>query len=216
MRDKIIYFIRHGESVDATLPIFQSKNSPLSTKGISQAQNVASRLKDIDFDLLVSSTMRRAKESASYISSSSNKGVLNSDLFIEPIRPDGIDGKPRQDAKVRKLRNDWKKTLYEPNSERIGSGENYDAIMSRTQSALDFLAERPEEAIVVVAHGYFIRSIIAKALFGDELTSRTLKKFQDSTDMNNGAVSIIERRRFNDGSYIWSLLVLNDTSHMNQ
>jgi len=216
MRDKIIYFIRHGESVDATLPIFQSKNSPLSPKGISQVQNVASRLKDIDFDLLVSSTMPRAKESASYISATSNKSVLISDLFVEPIRPNGIDGKPRQDAKVRKLRSDWKKTLYEPNSKRIGTGENYEAIMSRTQDALCFLSEHPEESIVVVAHGNFIRSLIAKALFGDELTSQTLKRFQDSTDINNGSMSVIERRRFKDGSYIWSLVVLNDTSHMNK
>jgi len=214
MRDKTIYFIRHGESVDATLPIFQSKNSPLSPKGISQMQNVASRLKDINFDLLLSSTMRRAAESASYISLGSNKSILKSDLFVEPIRPAGIDGKPRQDAEVRKLRSAWKKTLYEPNSKRIGKGENFDAIMSRTQSALDFLTERPEDTVVVVAHGYFIRSMIAKALFGDELTSQILKKFQDSTDMNNGAISVIERRRFNDGSHIWSLLVLNDTSHI--
>ena len=45
-----IYFIRHGETLWNTLKIFQGRSdSPLTELGISQAEKLSEKLKDIEF-----------------------------------------------------------------------------------------------------------------------------------------------------------------------
>lgn len=58
---KIVYFVRHGQSVDNAAPVFQSVNTPLSEKGQEQAKTLAKRLSELDFESLISSSLQRAK-----------------------------------------------------------------------------------------------------------------------------------------------------------
>src|SRR5690606_39514058 len=67
---KMVYFVRHGQSVDNASPVFQSIDSPLSEKGRSQAKNIAERLSSVHFETLIASPVQRAKETAQYIAES--------------------------------------------------------------------------------------------------------------------------------------------------
>lgn len=70
---KTVYFVRHGQSVDNASPVFQSVDSPLSKKGIAQANSIAERLSVIEFEALIASPVQRAKETAEYISEKTDK-----------------------------------------------------------------------------------------------------------------------------------------------
>lgn len=91
---KIVYIVRHGQSVDTALPVFQSDNSPLSDKGLQQALKIADRTKHLHFDALISSPQPRAKQTAHAIAEVTGKKIEFSDLFKERIKPSAINGKP--------------------------------------------------------------------------------------------------------------------------
>ncbi len=63
-----LYIVRHGETDHNINKIIQGHlNTPLNSNGIIQAQKIANRLKDINFDIIYSSDLSRAKTTAEEI-----------------------------------------------------------------------------------------------------------------------------------------------------
>ena len=209
---KTIYFVRHGQSVDNALPVFQSINSPLSEKGMMQAKRIAQRLSIIEFEALIASPVQRAMETAGYISDITGKNIVFSDLFVERVKPHEINGKPWADEEASKIWREWEVTLYSP-GQRISDGENYEDTITRVDHALAFLEERPETTIAVVTHGYFLRAIVARVLLGDNLTGRIMKRFQQRASVENTALTILDFKDVYEEEFAWRLRTLNDHSH---
>lgn len=209
---KMVYFVRHGQSVDNASPVFQSIDSPLSEKGRSQAKNIAERLSSVHFETLIASPVQRAKETAQYIAESTGKDIVFSDLFVERIKPSEIDGKPWTDPEANKVWRAWEETLYTP-SLRVSDGENYDDTIARVDRALAFLEDRTESTLAVVTHGYFLRAMVARVLLGDELTGPIMKRFQERASIENTAITVLNYRDAFEEDFVWRLWTLNDHSH---
>lgn len=62
-----LYFVRHGQSVDASNSLHQTFESPLSNLGQKQAKFLGKRLQNIKFDLIYTSPFHRARETAEII-----------------------------------------------------------------------------------------------------------------------------------------------------
>jgi len=210
--NKIIYFVRHGQSIDNTLPVFQSNSSPLSRKGENQAIQIASRLDSIPFEILITSNYLRAVQTAKIIANTTKRDIEFSDLFIERKKPTSIDGKPRTDDTASATWKQWEESLYNPEL-HIEDGENYSDIVKRSDNALKYLTGRPEKSIVVVSHGYFIRAIIARVLLGDNLSGKTLNKIQTVASMENTAISVLLYNDSFEKSDRWRLWTYNDHAH---
>ena len=209
---KTILFVRHGQSVDNASTVFQSINSPLSKKGIDQSKSIAKRLSKIQYETLIASPIQRAMETAVIISKKTRKDIVYSDLFVERIKPDEIDGKPWTDKKANKIWRAWEETLYTPGI-RVSNGENYDDTIIRVDEALAFLEKRPEQTLVVVTHGYFLRAIIARVLVGNNLTGKIMKQFQEKASMQNTGITVLEYKDAFEEEYAWRLWTYNDHSH---
>lgn len=209
---KTVYFVRHGQSIDNASPVFQSIASPLSERGIGQAKSIAERLSTIPFETLIASPVKRAAETAGYIADRTNKEIVFSDLFVERIKPDEIDGKPWSDEVATKIWRAWEETLHTP-GKRVSNGENYDDIVARADKALAFLEKRPESTIAVVTHGYFLRAIVARVLLGENLTGPIMKYFQEHASVENTAITALNYRDAFEEDYSWRLWTLNDHSH---
>lgn len=79
----IVYLIRHGESqINKDVPE-RTPKTPLSEKGIEQAQSVAKRLSNVKIDSIYSSPYQRTKETASIISEVINKPIEYWEHLIE-------------------------------------------------------------------------------------------------------------------------------------
>lgn len=211
-QEKTVYFVRHGQTIDNALPVFQSIDSPLSEKGKLQAQSIAERLSQLEFNTLISSPVLRAKQTAQYVSDKTRKEIVFSDLFIERIKPDEIDGKPWVDEPANKTWRAWDKTLY-TSGERISNGENYDDIVARADKALNYLRDRPESKLAVVTHGYFLTAIVARVLLGEHLTGSIMKQFQERASIENTAVTVLHYKDAFEEDFTWRLWTLNDHSH---
>ena len=213
MEEKIIYFVRHGESVDNAAPVFQSEDSPLSEKGIKQAENIAARASNLDFELIISSPLTRTKQTAEIVAKTTGKKIEFSDIFVERIKPEYIGGKPYTDEKANKMWREWEKSLYTPGM-RIEDSENFDDILIRDDKSLDFLINRKEKVLFVVTHGYFLRTIIFRILLGNLLSPQIFRNMQKMSGMENTGLTILRYRSGFEEDAAWRLWVYNDHAHL--
>ncbi len=214
-KKKIVYIVRHGQSEDNAAPVFQSYDSPLSDKGKSQAIKLADRTKHLEFDTLISSPQQRAKETAQVISNAAGKDIEFSDLFLERFKPTAIDGKPWDDPVANEIWRKWETSLITPGI-KVEDGENFDDIIQRADKALDFLENRDEDSMLVVSHGHFIRTIIARVMLGDGLTGDFLKRFYELASLENTAITVLKFKDAYEEDYRWRLWTLNDHAHFTE
>lgn len=214
-QDKTIYFIRHGQSVDNVSPVFQGIDSPLSQEGQKQANLIATRLNHVEFDALVASPIKRARQTAEAISNATEKEINFSDLFVERIRPSSAgESKPWTDAEAQRIWREWEKTYLSADpANKFEDGENYTEIIKRADDALRYLLDRPEPTIVVVTHGYFLRCILAHALFDSDLTPSLLRKFQQRARTQNTGISVLQYSEAFEEKNTWRLWTYNDHAH---
>jgi 2,3-bisphosphoglycerate-dependent phosphoglycerate mutase len=207
--EKAVYFVRHGQSVANVSAVFQPPDSPLSEEGRMQARRVALRIAHLSCDALVASTFRRARETAEAIAGETGLQPEYSALFVERIKPSSINGAPVADETALAIWRRWEESLYTP-AMRVENGENFDDIMMRADKALAFLSERKEQSIAVVTHGFFLRTLVARALFTDTLTDTTYRRFQGVASMENAGLTVLRWR----GETGWRLWVYNDHAHL--
>ena len=210
---KIVYFVRHGQSEDNIAPVFQATDSPLSIKGREQAKSIADRVSKLSFDILISSPLQRAKQTAEFISGATGKQPEFSDLFIERVKPTDVNGKSYEDKAASRLWRKWEKSLYTPGM-RVADGENYDDLILRADKALALLKIRPERSIVVVTHGYFLRTIVARVILGDLLTGESFKGFQRVVSMENTGLTVLGYQPAFEEEPCWRLWIYNDHVHL--
>ena len=211
--EKVVYLVRHGESEHNTAPVFQSPDSPLSKKGQMQAENVSNRIFHLSFEALISSTLQRAKETAEIISRKTNVLPEHSDLFRESVAPTKISGKSYEDNEASIIWHRWEDSLY-ASGLRVEDGENFDDLMIRAEKALKYLKDRPEKAIVVITHGFFLRTLISKVLLGDLLTGETFKMIQRAASSENTGLSVLRYQTGFEEGYDWRLWTYNDHAHL--
>ncbi|MES2225272.1 MAG: histidine phosphatase family protein [Patescibacteria group bacterium] len=211
--EKTIYFVRHGQSeANIAVGVSQPLDSPLTPKGKEQAGQVAERVGLIAFDLLVCSTLIRAKQTCEAITTRTGKEPVYSELFVERREPAELAGKSRDDTETSELWEAWNENLYTPGS-RVSNGENFDDFMERADAALEYLQGREEETILVVTHGRFLRALLARVLLGPTITGESFRSFQSNIETQNTGLSVLKygQHRGAVGWYVW---IYNDHAHL--
>jgi broad specificity phosphatase PhoE len=207
--EKVVYFVRHGQSQANISAVYQPPQSPLSNEGWKQAQRIARRIAKFPCTALVSSSFRRAKETAQAIAEQTGLEPEYSELFVERIKPSSINGASIGDEAAHATWARWEESLYTP-SMRVEDGENFEDIIGRADKALGFLGKRQETALAVVTHGFFLRTLVARALFADMLNEKAFKRFQSVTSMENTGLTVLRWQ----GEMGWRLWIYNDHAHL--
>lgn len=210
---KTVYFVRHGQSEGNASAEFQGPDSPLSATGRAQAQEVANRLTNIEFEALIASPWARAKETAQVIAKVTGKEPEFSELFVERIKPTSTNGKLHTDLGARAVCDEWEKSLWTPGM-RTEDGENFDDLSARSEKARAFLAARSEQTLVVVTHGYIIRTILARVLLGSQFSAAAFKEFQQSINLQNTGITALRLVIERDLPSRWKLWIFNDHAHL--
>ena len=211
--EKVVYFVRHGQSADNVAPVFQSPDSPLNERGKRQAESIAQRVSKLSFDALIASPFERAKQTAEAIARVTDKKAVYSELFVGRVKPTYINGKPYTDEKANGLWREWQKSLYMPGM-RAEDGENFDDLVARADKALAFLQNRPEQSLVVVTHGYFLQTIVARVLLGELLSGEIFRNIQRTAAMENTGMTVLQYRERFEEKPAWRLWIYNDHAHL--
>jgi broad specificity phosphatase PhoE len=209
---KTVYFVRHGESEGNIGNVHQSGTSPLTQKGHEQAAFISDRVAKLGGQALIVSTMTRTRQTAEYISKKT--GIISefSDLFIEYMPPSELLDTPRYTPHAQNISRQRREN-FENSEWHYSDEENFHDLKARALKALELLAQRPEEKIVVVTHGYFLRVILAVAMFGPGLTPKEGIHFLRTAHMENTGISAFGYDPSQDVSPWW-LWIWNDHAHL--
>ncbi len=144
---KRLYFIRHGLSeLNVQGLIAGITETPLTDEGRKQAKAAGKLAKSYHVDLIVSSPMSRALETAHIIAREIGYSV--DDILVHKLvleRDFGsLEGKP------------WSPDL---NLDGIADLETDDTLIARARLALKWLQSLPADNILVVSHGGFGRGL---------------------------------------------------------
>jgi len=144
---KHLYFVRHGLSVNNKKGIFSGRTeTPLAPEGIEQAHLAGQKAKALHIDLIVSSPMERARETASIIAGEIGyplDAIELHDFFME--RAFGVlEGEP-----------------YSPNMhlDDVEGVERSEEILERAKQGVAYLRSLPQDNILVVSHGAIGRAL---------------------------------------------------------
>ena len=209
---KTVFFVRHGESEGNVGDVWQDENAVLTEHGRNQAGLLASRLVSTPLDIIISSDMRRALQTADIVADHIKREVLHSPLFNERRRPTEQLGNLKSDE-VAKEAEILIKTYFNEPEFRYSDEENFCDLKVRARELMKYLEEREEEHILVVTHGIILRIILAYIALGADLTAEEGKQFFRTFHMNNTGITTIRENK-GDNKSTWDLLTWNDYSHL--
>jgi broad specificity phosphatase PhoE len=203
-----LYLARHGESAGNAESIHQTAGVGLSPRGMAEARALGQRLADLSIELIVSSSLERAVQTATIIGGLLLVPVVQSPLFVEIKRPTEIEGRFMNDPEVVAIKNRILDNWHDPDW-RYSDEETFFDLRARAIDALDFLAAHEAEQLLVVMHGQFMRLLVSVMAFGSTLRPDIFKQLQPFLRMSNGAVTECE---YQAGR--WQLLTWNDHAHL--
>lgn len=96
-----ITFIRHAESIANAEDILAEDSVELTLDGIKQAEKVANRLKNDNFNIILSSPIRRAFETAKIITKVIKAPIITEELLAEKSYG-SLSGKPINEVNAEK------------------------------------------------------------------------------------------------------------------
>ncbi len=215
---KTVYFVRHGQSEGNTGTIFQTDDSPLTDMGKKQGRIVADRCSRLPIEYVVASPQPRAQETASIITERINLSFDSSILFRERKKPTAIEGKSFDDPEAKSMNIAWWNSLRGDGS-RVADGENFEDLSTRAGRALEYLAELKEEHILVVTHGFYLRYLVARAIYGAELSPSQFEPLMRGLSMQNTGITVLRhnvaKKPDEAGPYAeWELRTWNDHAHL--
>lgn len=188
----ILGLIRHGETDwNAEGRVQGQSDIPLNVKGLAQAEALARRLAQEDWDHLYASDLSRAYETARAIARLNGLHVT-ADPRLREVNAGEWEGLTLE-QRVTKWGDQWS---------QISTGqETPDRVVARAQTFLEEICRKhPDQRILIVSHGAWLGHTI-RHLLGAR---------QDRTDkLRNTAVSIVRR-----AGEIWTCERYNCIAHL--
>jgi len=147
-----VYIVRHGQVSHNVLKQYNIIDEDLTEFGISQAEELRNKIKNINFDIIISSPLIRAKHTADIININ-NKKIIYDDRIRE--RSCGnLSGKPLEVTNREEYWNYYTTIQY-------GTSENIKLFFERVYNFLDELKTKNYNNVLIVVH-----SGVSKAFSG--------------------------------------------------
>lgn len=152
MRKLKLYVTRHGEtSYNVENLICGISDVSLNEKGRKQATVLAERLKNNKIDFIISSPLKRARETASIIADQLNKEIIY-DNRLHEINFGIFEGKPGKTEAFRHVKQNHGMSYPQ--------GEKLFQVVQRVYNFLDDIHDRYDDKnILIVCHGGIVRVI---------------------------------------------------------
>ncbi|GLR15733.1 histidine phosphatase family protein [Portibacter lacus] len=157
---KEIYLIRHGRTEFNRLGIWQGSgvDSSLDSVGKEQAERFFSTYRDVEFDLVIHSTLKRSKETVSPFIEMGRE--THETALINEISWGDFEGKVHTDESLRnykKVVEEWGSGQYES---ALPGGESARALELRLSNFVEELKELSQSKILICSHGRAIRGLL--------------------------------------------------------
>ena len=174
----MIYFVRHGETDYNKEGRAQGHaDIPLNEAGLSQARDVAEKLKGVDIDLIYSSPLKRARVTADTINKYHNVEVINDDRLKE-LYLGNRQGVVLKDCTKEEIAD------FMQNPKKFGA-ESYEELCGRVEEIykeIELVAK--DKNVLIVAHGGVYRAIVRYILGIDNVHSENIHSLKNCEVVN--------------------------------
>ncbi len=147
-----IYIVRHGQVPHNALKQYNTTDEDLTDFGIKQAEELRDKIKDMKFDIIICSPLKRAKHTADIININNQKIIY--DNRIKERSCGNLSGKPLEVTNREEYWN-YNTTI------KYGTSEDIKLFFNRVYNFLDELKTKDYENVLIVAH-----SGVSKAFSG--------------------------------------------------
>ena len=203
-----LYLIRHGQTGYNASSLHQHENVELSKLGEKQAEILTKRFSKIPIDVIYSSPLKRAKDTAEIINKKLKKKVIYVDFLKEWKNPSEVIDKSISDPKVKKIH----ELTYKNRNDHFwhySDEENFIEFRERVLEFFNVLEKTKKENILAVTHGGPIRIIIFSMMLGSNIDGDDFRKFKSTFRLNNTGITLCEKENGH-----WVVQTLNDHSHL--
>ena len=157
----IIYLTRHGETEWNIEKRLQGRgDSPLTENGIQRAKELRDRIKNIDIDVIYSSPIKRALNTANILRGNKNIDIVTDDSLMEMCFGD-YEGK-KIDI-IQEENPSWDINLIMQGNVEIcaPNGENLKEVRERISKLMNkIIAENIGKSILIVTHGITLKALM--------------------------------------------------------
>lgn len=198
-----LIFVRHAEAEGNHSRIFHGfTDSEITEKGHIQAKRLAERFKDIDVDVLYSSSLKRTLQTAKYISDVKKLAILRTDKLKE------INGGDWEGQYWHELSEKWPDEYdtweHNPGVHKMPNGESMSEFQKRlVDEVINIINNNKGKNICIVTHGTAIRALMCY-FYG-----HNIEKMIDITWHDNTSITIVS---YDDDKFI--IEVEGDTIHL--
>ncbi len=162
--DNKIYILRHGETAWNIEKVFRGQAEvPLNDNGRAQAELAAQYLKDKGIEMVYTSPLERAVETAAAVSGATGLEAVKDDAF-SGMNFGKWQGRPHTEIKEE----DPEKFLdfhHGDGSLRVPGGETFQEVMDRGMDGLkSIVEEHPGKTVLIVTHRVVCKLLVLGAL----------------------------------------------------
>ena len=138
-----IYIVRHGQVPHNALKQYNTTDEDLTDFGIKQAEELRDKIKDMKFDIIICSPLKRAKHTADIININNQKIIY--DNRIKERSCGNLSGKPLEVTNREEYWN-YNTTI------KYGTSEDIKLFFDRVYNFLNELKTKDYENVLIVAH----------------------------------------------------------------
>ena len=155
-----LYILRHGQTELNRLSIVQGSgiDSELNEMGYAQAKAFYEAHQHVDFDLVVTSKLRRTHQTVQHFLDKNIPWEQQEDVNeISWGIHEGKPQSPEQNERYYRMIEAWKAGDLDA---RIEDGESARDLIERIERFIEWVKKRPDKRILVATHGRAIRCLI--------------------------------------------------------
>lgn len=147
-----VYIARHGQVLHNLLEQYNTNNEDLTPLGITQAEELKEKIKEYNFDIVISSPLLRALHTANIINVKKKEIIIDERLKERDCG--NLSGKPLNITNRKEYWNYYTNIQY-------GTAENIVLFFKRIYEFLNELKKKDYNSVLIVAH-----SGVSKAFSG--------------------------------------------------
>ena len=138
-----VYLVRHGQCDSNVIGRYNFIDEDINEVGIKQAEDLREKIKDIDYDIVISSPLIRAFHTAKMINVN-NKEILLDERLVER-KHGSLEGKSVDVTDREEYWNYYTNVKY-------GTEERIPDLCNRVKEFLDELKDKKYRSVLIVAH----------------------------------------------------------------
>lgn len=185
-------FIRHGSTAwNKERRAQGSSNTPLDQDGIMDAERLADRIKNEEWDVIYSSDLVRAMQTAEIVARNLQVDEVFLDSRLQEVNGGQIEG-TTEPERINKWGENWRNLDF--------GIESREMVIKRALSFIEEVTEKhKDQNVLVVSHGSYIRHVLRELV----------KDLKMEDHLENTSVSTVKVR---EG--LWECELYNCTKHL--